>query len=120
MYTTHSSIFRKLQDWPLVQTPALTFTHTYTQIKVNLLKLMKADGHNAYDREPMGYWAKQCLQEIHILISVDVSLQEMELGSWIFVDNNPKSRGTFGINKEFLWENRQRVSYRRQEGNVTI
>lgn len=63
---------------------------------------MKIDGHNAYDKEPMVFWAKQCPQESHILISVDVSLQEMGLGPWIFVDNKPESLGAFGINREFL------------------
>lgn len=38
----------------------------------------------------------------------------------IFVENKPESLGALGINKEFLSEKRQRVSDRRQEGNVTI
>lgn len=58
---------------------------------------MKTDGHNAYDREPMGYWDKQCSQESHILISVNISLQD-----GIFVENKPESLGALGINKEFL------------------
>lgn len=57
----------------------------------------------------MAFWAKQRPQESHILISVDVSPQEMGLGPWIFVDNNPESLGVFGVNREFLWEKRASV-----------